>query len=270
MFNSVNEFFQELERSTKKYLPSAKLEINEFNVLRLKVRLMINISLFIDVFYSHRKRWERYTFPVQGPRFNGGENINMVSIGLGQTRLSIIDLTTGHQPIHNEDKTIWVVLNGEIYNFKALSSKLKDQGHLFYTRSDTEVIVHLYEEYGEEFVQHLNGMYAIALWDERKGLLMLVRDRLGIKPLYYFIGTDRLVFASEIKAILEDKVEKDIDLQALSDYLAYNYIPAPRSIFKGIKKLLPGHMLICEVKDKVEVKVRKYWDIEFEKIENGK
>ncbi|HDL20861.1 MAG TPA: asparagine synthase (glutamine-hydrolyzing) [Nitrospirae bacterium] len=197
-----------------------------------------------------------YTFSKQQDgNVNPGHSC---SIGLGQTRLSIIDLTTGHQPIHNENKTVWVVLNGEIYNFQALKSELVSQGHRFYTSSDTEVIVHLYEEYGNNFVQHINGMFAIAIWDEKRRRLVLLRDRIGIKPLYYFVGNDGLLFASEIKAILQDEVEREVDIQALWNYLSYNYIPSPLTIFKGIRKLSPGTMLIWE---EGELETRKYWDI---------
>ena len=197
-----------------------------------------------------------YTFPYhQAGNVNPGHSC---SIGLGQTRLSIIDLTTGHQPIHNENKTVWVVLNGEIYNFQALKSELVSQGHRFYTSSDTEVIVHLYEEYGNNFVQHVNGMFAIAIWDEKRRRLVLLRDRIGIKPLYYFVGNDELLFASEIKAILQDEVERAVDIQALWNYLSYNYIPSPLTIFEGIKKLSPGTMLVWE---DGELETRKYWDI---------
>ncbi|HDY70816.1 MAG TPA: asparagine synthase (glutamine-hydrolyzing), partial [Nitrospirae bacterium] len=197
-----------------------------------------------------------YTFSNhQDGNLNPGHSC---SIGLGQTRLSIIDLATGHQPIHNENKTVWVVLNGEIYNFQALKSELVSQGHRFYTSSDTEVIVHLYEEYGNNFVQHVNGMFAIAIWDEKRRRLVLLRDRIGIKPLYYFVGNDGLLFASEIKAILQDEVEREVDIQALWNYLSYNYIPSPLTIFKGIRKLSPGTMLIWE---DGELETRKYWDI---------
>jgi asparagine synthase (glutamine-hydrolysing) len=187
-----------------------------------------------------------------------------VSIGLGQTRLSIIDLFTGRQPISNEDKSIWVVLNGEIYNFKPLRASLIEKGHIFYTESDTEVIVHSYEEYGEEFVRHLNGMYGIAIWDEKKEKLILLRDRIGIKPLYYYISNDSLLFATEIKAILKDNIKREIDLQSLWNYLSYNYIPGPLTIFKGIRKLMPGHILIWE---KGRSEIRQYWDLESSKIQ---
>jgi asparagine synthase (glutamine-hydrolysing) len=207
-----------------------------------------------------------YMFPISNLRLDAVNNKYGSTIGIGQTRLAIIDLATGKQPIHNEDKTIWVVLNGEIYNFQTLISMLKDKGHVFYTLSDTETIVHLYEEYGENFVQHLNGMFAIAIWDEKIRRLVLARDRIGIKPLYYYIDNSRLLFASEIKAILEDDIVREIDLQALWDYLSYNYIPGPLSIFKGIRKLMPGHMLICQ---NGRLEIKSYWDLPFGSSESG-
>lgn len=167
------------------------------------------------------------------------------NLGLAFRRLSIIDLDTGKQPIHNEDSSVWVIFNGEIYNYVELREDLIEKGHSFYTRSDTEVIVHLYEEHGAEFPLYLNGMYAIALWDEKKGKLFLVRDRAGIKPLYY-AETDRgLVFGSEIKALLKAGVSRETDHEAINQYLSYGYIPAPLTGFNAIRKLDSGHMLIC-------------------------
>lgn len=184
-------------------------------------------------------------------------------LGLGHRRLSIIDLEGGHQPIANEDQTIWVVSNGEIYNFGELRDDLVKKGHTFKTRSDTEVIVHLYEEHGEECFQYLRGMFAIAIWDERKRKLILVRDRVGKKPLFYFYDGTRIVFGSEIKAILEaPDIPREIDLQAFSDYFSFLYIPAPKSIFKQIRKLLPGHYLVVSEGNMREV---EYWDISFAK-----
>ena len=163
-------------------------------------------------------------------------------IGLGHRRLSIIDLEGGHQPIANEDETVWVVFNGEIYNFGELHEDLVKKGHTFKTRSDTEVIVHLYEEEGEQCFEKLRGMFAIAIWDARNRKLVLARDRVGKKPLFYFYDGSRIAFASEMKAILEvPDVPREIDPQAVSDYFSFLYIPAPKSIFKHIRKVLPGH-----------------------------
>ena len=144
------------------------------------------------------------------------------NISLGHRRLSIIDLKTGHQPIHNEDETVWVILNGEIYNFRELREDLEDK-HDFYTDSDTEVLVHLYEEHGARLVEKLNGMFAFAIWDSVKRKLLLARDPIGKKPLYYHWDGEKLIFASEIKAILEAGIKKEIDLDALYSYLAYQY-----------------------------------------------
>ncbi len=176
--------------------------------------------------------------------------------GIGMRRLSIIDLAGGHQPLSNEDGTIWVVQNGEIYNYRELRPNLEARGHRFATNSDTEAIVHLYEEYGVEFVHHLRGMYAIALWDAARETLVLVRDRLGVKPLYYAALPDRLVFGSELKALLADGVPREIDRQALHEYLSYNYVPGPRTIFSAVKKLQPGHRLVAR---RGHVSVESYW-----------
>ena len=185
-------------------------------------------------------------------------------VALGHRRLSIIDLASGHQPLANEDNTIWVVLNGEIYNFVELRTQLEEKGHRFRTSSDTEVIVHLYEECGDAFVEQLRGMFAIALWDSRRRRLVLVRDRLGKKPLYYtVIPHHGIVFASEIKAILADPVvPRALNHEALDAYMSLLYVPSPLSMFKGIQKLPAGHLLTwCD--EKVEVK--EYWDLVFER-----
>lgn len=182
------------------------------------------------------------------------------NVGLGSRRLSIIDLEGGKQPIHNEDRTIWIVSNGEIYNYPALSRMLEQKGHRFYTRSDTETIVHAYEEFGDEFLHHLNGMFSFALWDARRHHLLLARDRIGIKPLYYTFHDDTLIFASELKAILAyPELERKIDLVALNEYLSYEYVPAPRTIFQDIFKLPPGHALDFY---EGETRIWQYWDLD--------
>lgn len=181
-------------------------------------------------------------------------------VGLGMRRLSIIDLSTGKQPISNEDGTIWIVFNGEIYNHKTVRAELETLGHRFRTQTDTEAIVHAYEEYGDSCVQKLNGMFAFAIWDNRDHTVLLARDRVGIKPLYYFFDKNRLIFGSEIKSILQSgDIPKRIDLQALDHFLTYEFIPAPLSIFQDIKKLPPGHTL--KLKNN-EIWVRSYWDVE--------
>jgi len=182
-------------------------------------------------------------------------------IGLGMCRLSIIDLETGHQPIHNEDESVWIVFNGEIYNYRELRQFLEERNHRFYTSSDTEVIIHLYEELGDDCVTTLNGMFAFALWDANKKKLLLARDRIGIKPLHYIILQNKLVFGSEIKSVLQDAdVKREVNLKALHHFLAFEYVPAPETMFEGIKKLLPGHILICE---NGNVSDRTYWDLKF-------
>src|SRR5205814_3719297 len=160
------------------------------------------------------------------------------NVGLGHRRLSIIDLSGGAQPIFNEDKSVAIVFNGEIYNYADLTKELAAQGHRFRSRSDTETIVHAYEQYGDDCVRKFRGMFAFAIWDAGARRLFLARDRVGIKPLYYYAGPDFFVFASEIKALLEHpRVPREIDVHALDLYLALRYIPGPRTIFKNIFKL---------------------------------
>ncbi len=182
------------------------------------------------------------------------------SVGLGARRLSIIDLETGHQPLANEDETIWVAHNGEVYNFPELRQELINRGHAFKTRTDTEVIVHSYEEWGEEFISRLRGMFAFALWDGRQNQLLLVRDRLGVKPLYYTVLDDgSLVFGSELKAVIvHPGVRRSLEPRALDLYLTVEYIPAPFSIFKGVYKLPAGSYLRYK---NGYMELKKYWDI---------
>lgn len=180
------------------------------------------------------------------------------SLGMGIRRLRIIDLVTGSQPMANEDKTVTVVFNGEIYNYRDLQALLVGRGHRLRTRSDTETLVHLYEEFGAGLVEHLRGMFAFAVWDARRRTLLLARDRLGIKPLYYTLAGDRLAFASEIKALLLCPwVERRLDLEALDEYLTYKYVPAPRTMFQGIRKLPAGSLLVCTPGG---VREETYWD----------
>lgn len=187
-------------------------------------------------------------------------------IGLGFRRLSIIDVVGGHQPISNEDGRIWVMLNGEIYNYPELRQKLLDRGHKFTTRSDTESIVHLYEEYGEDCFRLLRGMFAIALWDSGKRKLLLARDRVGKKPLFYAANKERLLFGSELKCLLAaDRSIRTIDSQALSDYFSYGYISAPKSVYRDVRKVQPGHYLVASSNGLREV---PYWDLSFSQVEN--
>jgi len=183
-------------------------------------------------------------------------------IGLGFRRLSIIDLQGGHQPLSNEDGTVWIAFNGEIYNFDDLNRCYLSNGHCFKTRSDTETIVHLYEELGEECFAQLRGMFAIALWDGRRKRLLLARDRIGKKPLFYSWDGRRLVFGSEIKALWPaGGISKELDAEALSDYFSFQYVPAPKTIYRNVRKLRPAHYLVIEGSNVREV---PYWDIRFE------
>jgi asparagine synthase (glutamine-hydrolysing) len=181
------------------------------------------------------------------------------AVGLGMRRLAIIDLSTGHQPLSNEDETVWVVLNGEIYNFQELRTELERAGHHFRTHSDTEVICHLYEEHGETCVEKLRGMFAFALYDERKRLLLLARDRMGEKPLHYAQTNGSFVFGSEIKALLAAAPElRELKLENLHYYFQFGYIPDPHSVFTNIQKLPPGHSLVFT---DGQIRIRRYWDL---------
>jgi asparagine synthase (glutamine-hydrolysing) len=182
-------------------------------------------------------------------------------IGLGHRRLSIIDLASGDQPLANEDGSVWTVFNGEIYNFAEVRAELETRGHLFRTSSDTEVIVHAYEEWGDRSVDRFRGMFAFAVWDERRRRLLLVRDRIGVKPLYYCVTPSGITFGSEIKSLLEDPdVPRDWSPDAIDAYLALQYVPAPHTIYTSIRKLPPGHLLVAE---DGRVAVRQYWDLLF-------
>jgi len=181
--------------------------------------------------------------------------------GLGHRRLSIIDLATGDQPLANEDHTIWVVFNGEIYNFADIRVELEACGHRFRTHTDTEVIVHAYEQWGEHAVERFRGMFAFALWDEPRRRLLLVRDRLGVKPLHYCVTPAGVTFGSEIKSLLEDPdVPRGWSAEALDAYLTLQYVPAPQTIYQAIWKLPPGHLLVAE---NGRVRTRRYWDLNF-------
>lgn len=183
-------------------------------------------------------------------------------VGLGHRRLSIIDLSSaGHQPMANEDKTIWIVFNGEIYNYKELRMELENKGHIFKSHTDTETIIHLYEEYDENCVKYLRGMFAFCIWDNVQRKLILARDRIGKKPLIYFHGNDRFCFASEFVSLLASGlVEKKINLEAIDYYLTFGYIPAPLTIYKNIFKLPPAHTLILE---NGEVTINRYWQLDY-------
>jgi asparagine synthase (glutamine-hydrolysing) len=182
-------------------------------------------------------------------------------VGFGHARLSIIDLNSGHQPLSNEDGTIWIVFNGEIYNYRELRAFLLSKGHVFKTQTDTEVIVHLYEEFGPQCLEKLRGMFAFALWDEKEKSLFLARDRVGIKPLYYCLTDDALVFASEIKAILVDPaINRKLAPEIVDRFLSFLYVPGEETLLKGISKLAPGHYLLLK---NGRAEIRQYWDLQF-------
>jgi asparagine synthase (glutamine-hydrolysing) len=182
------------------------------------------------------------------------------NIGLAMRRLSIIDVQTGHQPISNEDESLWIVFNGEIYNHRELRQDLESRGHRYRTRSDTETIVHLYEQYGSDCVKHLRGMFAFAIWDQPRRRLFLARDRLGIKPLYYRHDGKGLVFGSEIKALLAyPQLRADFNRKTLAEYLAFGYIAGEDTMYAGIRKLMPGHTLMLDESGKLEIS--PYWDL---------
>lgn len=186
-------------------------------------------------------------------------------IGLGHRRLSIIDVAGGHQPIFNEDGTVAIVFNGEIYNYRELARTVEARGHRFRTRSDTETIVHLYEEFGTDCVAMLRGMFAFALWDERQQALLIARDRLGKKPLYWADVGGRFVFGSEIKALLEHPhVPRDLDAEAVADFFSFEYVPTPKSIFRAVRKLRPAHYAVVTREGTSE---REYWDLDFSRTE---
>ena len=182
-------------------------------------------------------------------------------VGLGMRRLAIIDVNSGRQPVYNEDRTVVVVFNGEIYNYKELREALLKRGHILTTHSDTECIAHLYEDFGEEYVTHLRGMFAIAIWDIRQKKLLLARDRFGIKPLYYWQDGRDLYFGSELKCLLSvDRYERQMDLQSVSDFFTFKYVPGPRTIYKGIAELPPGHTAVWR---NGELTTRRYWQLKF-------
>lgn len=195
----------------------------------------------------------------RGPDEEGIEELG--ECVLGHRRLSIIDVESSRQPMPNEDETVWLAFNGEIYNFVALRTSLQSKGHTFATNGDGETIVHLYEEYGLDFVDHLNGMFAVALWDRTRKRLVLARDRLGIKPLYYAQSGSKVLFGSEAKAILAaGGVPLDIDYQAIAGFMNYQTVPGERTVFSAIRRLLPGHIATFDADG---WKTQRYWDVDF-------
>jgi len=201
----------------------------------------------------------RDTVTHRGPN---GEGIYVKrNIGLAHRRLSIVDSKKGHQPLFNEDNSVVIISNSEIYNYHELRENLIKQGHVFKTESDTEVIVHAYEQYGENCIRYLDGMFAFSIWDDKKQRLLIARDRFGIKPLYYYLDRRKLIFASEIKSILcEPSVERKLNKDALNNYLFFGFSPVQFTLFKNINKLLPGNILIFDIKS---MKIKEYWDVNF-------
>src|SRR6266516_3773751 len=182
-------------------------------------------------------------------------------VALGMRRLSIIDLVTGRQPITNEDGSIWIVFNGEIYNHQELREELIQRGHSFRTRTDTEAIVHLYEDEGERAVERLRGMFAFAIWDQREHKLFLARDRVGKKPLHYVLVGDTLIFGSEIKSLLQHPmVRREVNPEAISDFLSFGYVPDPATAFENIFRLPPGHFMTFKNR---RIQTRRYWDFNY-------
>src|SRR5437660_7953151 len=184
-------------------------------------------------------------------------------VGLGMRRLSIIDVKGGQQPIHNQDRTAWIVFNGEIYNYRELREKLEKLGHTFYTNSDTEAIVHAYDQYGADCPRHLRGMFAFAIWDTRNRSLFLARDRVGKKPLLYAQVDGQLIFGSEFSSLLlHPAVSRDVDYEAIHHYLSFICVPAPLTAYRSIRKLEPGHWLLWQ---NGEIKTERYWQLDFSK-----
>ncbi len=184
-------------------------------------------------------------------------------VGLGMRRLAIIDLAHGQQPIHNQDQTAWIVFNGEIYNYRELRAQLESLGHKFYTDSDTEAIIHAYDQYGTDCPKYLRGMFALAIWDERTRSLFLARDRVGKKPLLYADLNGELVFGSEFSALLQHPgISRDVDYEAIHHYLTFICVPAPLTAYRAIRKLEPGHSLLWR---HGEIKIERYWQLDFSK-----
>jgi asparagine synthase (glutamine-hydrolysing) len=191
------------------------------------------------------------------------------NLGVAMRRLSIIDIRTGHQPISNEDENFWIVYNGELYNHRELRKDLEACGHRYRTQSDTETILHLFEEYGRDCVKHLRGMFAFAIWDRRRRKLFVTRDRLGIKPLYFRYDGKTFLFGSEIKAILAyPGLKAEFNRGTLAEYLAFGYIAEPETMYAGIHKLLPGHTL--ELDESGELRLSPYWDLEVKPDEHDR
>jgi len=224
---------------------------------------MCGIAGFIDAQYSGDNAEQLIDRMCKIIRHRGPDDQGTwvgEGVGLGMRRLSIIDLAGGHQPIFNEDHSILVVFNGEIYNYQELQQELQARGHSFYTNSDTEAIVHAYEEFSDDCVKHLRGMFTFAIWDRKRQRLLAARDRFGKKPLNYYWDGQRLIFGSEIKSLLEAGIPREINHIALDEYLVYGYVPTPNTLFKDVMKVPPAHILIYE---NGQISTKCYWDLSF-------
>lgn len=224
---------------------------------------MCGIAGFIDVERSRDNAEQLIDRMCQVIRHRGPDDQGVWvgdGVALGMRRLSIIDLAGGHQPIFNEDQSILVTLNGEIYNYRELQKELQERGHHFRTNSDTEAIVHAYEEYGDECVKHLRGMFTFAIWDRNRQRLLAARDRFGKKPLNYYWDGQRLIYGSEIKSILEAGIPREVNHIALDEFLVYRCVPAPNTPFKGVMKLPPAHILVYE---NGQISTKRYWELPF-------
>src|SRR5712691_6803713 len=224
---------------------------------------MCGIAGFIDAERSRENAEQLIDRMCQVIRHRGPDDQGVWvgdGVALGTRRLSIIDLAGGHQPIFNEDQSILVILNGEIYNYCELQKELQERGHYFRTNSDTEAIVHAYEEYGDDCVKHLRGMFTFAIWDRNRQRLLAARDRFGKKPLNYYWDGQRLIFGSEIKSILEAGIPREINSIALDEYLVYRYVPTPNTLFQKVMKLPAAHILTYE---DGQISIKCYWDISF-------
>src|SRR5260370_5396831 len=224
---------------------------------------MCGIAGFIDVGRSRENAEQLIDRMWQGLGQRGQEEQGVGvddGVALGMRRLSIIDLAGGHQPIFNEDQSILVILNGEIYNYRELQKELQERGHHFRTNSDTEAIVHAYEEYGDECVKHLRGMFTLAIWDRKRQRLLAARDRFGKKPLNYYWDGQRLIFGSEIKSILDAGIPREINQLALHEYLTCLGVPAPNTLFNGVFKLPAAHILVYE---NGQISTKRYWEVPF-------
>ncbi|WP_165423298.1 asparagine synthase (glutamine-hydrolyzing) [Ktedonosporobacter rubrisoli] len=225
---------------------------------------MCGIAGFIDQQYSQDHAEQLIDAMCKVIRHRGPDDQGTWvdnGVALGMRRLSIIDVAGGQQPIYNEDHSVLVVFNGEIYNYQELKKSLQELGHSFSTNSDTEVIVHAYEEYGDDCPRYLRGMFVFALWDKKRQRLLAARDRFGKKPFNYYWDGERFIFGSEIKSILEANIPRQINHIALDEYLVYSYVPAPHTLFKDVMKLPPAHILIYE---KGKITTRRYWDLTFD------